>query len=636
MTPMAREIEFKIADVNLSNHSIRIRTTSRKDFDLYLGSRGLNAKILFEEVPPGIDPLGEHNLLILSAGTFVGVPVPTAGQLTITAKSPATGLYFKSNTGGAWARALKRAGWDAVMLSGISPEPVYLYIEDSQISIRDASSLWGKSVRETTRELHRQLGSRGLDVAVIGPAGENLVVFATIMTSNYHAAGRGGMGAVMGSKRVKAIAVRGSGSHGVENQEALQSEIVKVFERIQRSKKAELYLRYGTAATIEYANESWDLPVNNFQKSHIDQGFNLGGTYLVNNGYMRNGGACSACPISCHKFSTVRSGKYQGFSGGPEYETLAALGAGCGIIDVEAVLKGNELCNDLGLDTISTGGVIQFLIESVERGAVPKDIGGGLDLRWGNGDTLVSLIDSIAYRIGVGDILAKGTRQAAQEVGGESWKWAVQAHGLEQSRVDTRTSKAYALAFAVNPRGPDHLHAQPIAEFGYFPESRRLVERLLGSEKYCDPMATDKKPELVRWHEDMFAITDSLGICSFATTTSYVIDESSILNFLWATFGIEISQEELLKKGQRTVVLERCFNLRENPNHQDILPWRLMNEPVEGGPFKGEKNSVEELREMLSRYYELQGYDLVRGRPTRKLLSSLGLLGNVQGIEQVL
>ncbi len=633
---MESSLDFKVLHVDLSAKVATMRMLPSEDFYLYLGSRGLNAKILYEGVPKTADPLGPESLLIFGAGKLVGTPVPTAGQLTITAKSPATGFYFKSNTGGGWAKAFRRAGWDVLVVTGVSERPTYLYIDDDRVSFHDASSLWGKTVRETTRELNQRHGRSGLEVATIGPAGENLVNYACIMTSTYHAAARGGLGAVMGAKGLKAVAVRGSGSTAVHDPQSLSAEITRVFTRIQQSIKANLYLRFGTPATVDYLNESWSLPANNFQKSHIEDGYKLGGTYLVEKGYMRSGSACSACPMGCHKFSAVKSGEYEGYSGGPEYETLVSLGAGCGITDVEAVLKGNELCNDLGLDTISTGGAIQWLMESVERGVLPPDIAGGVDLKWGSKEALVTLINRIAFREGIGDLLAKGTRQAAEEIGGESWRWAVQAHGLEQSRVDTRVAKAYALSFAVNPRGPDHLYAQPMAEFGHFPEARRLVERLMGSDKYCNPIAIEGKPELVRWHEDMFAVTDSLGICSFTTTTSYVIDIPSLLSMLNAALGVDFTETELLKTGQRTVVLERCFNLREDMNRQDILPWRLMHEPVTEGPFKGNVNSPDELRNMLARYYELHGYDPETGHPTRNSLSSLGLLGNVKGIEDVL
>ena len=300
------------------------------------------------------------------------------------------------------------------------------------------------------------------------------------------------------------------------------------------------------------------------------------------------------------------------------------------------MLKANELCNDLGMDTISAGGVIQWLMECVERGVVPRDTLNGIEIRWGSEEAVVPLLKLIAQREGVGDLLAKGTRKAAEEVGKDSWKWAVQSHGLEQSSIDTRVAKAYALAFAVNPRGPDHLHAQPMAEFGLYPEARQLVKKLLGSEKYCNPISTEGKPELVRWHEDMFALTDSLGICSFATTTTYVIDTPSLLKLIKAALGVDLTEAELQRVGQRTVVLERCFNLREDKNRHDILPWRMMHDQEAEGPLKGNINSPEELSSMLTKYYKLHGYGPKRGYPTRKLLSSLDLLGNVKGIEAVL
>ncbi len=629
-------LEFKIARIDLSNKSVDVETRPRSDFDLYLGGRGLNAKLLFEGQAKAVDPFGPDNLLIFGTGKLVGTPVPTAGQCTITSKSPATGLYFKTNTGGAWSRCLRRAGWDALVISGASKEPVYLVIDDNKISFHDASALWGKTVRETAAALKRDLNGSGWDLATIGPAGENLVRFACVMTSLYHAAGRGGLGAVMGAKKLKTIAVRGSGSTRVTNQEALHAEILGILSKIDKSVKAKLYVDYGTAATIEMANESYSLPVMNFRRNQLEEGHRLGGTYLVEHGYMTNGAACSACPLACHKFHQVKEGPYQGVSGGPEYETLAALGIGCGITNTEAVLKGNELCNDMGIDTISAGGVIQWLFESVERGVVPENIGEGINLTWGDPHAMVALLNRIAYRQGVGDLLAEGTKRLAERYGGESWKWAVEANGLEQSRVDTRVAKAYGLAFAVNPRGPDHLHSQPMTEFARFPEAVELFTKLLGKEDLPPATSTEGKPELVRWHEDVFAVTDSLGICSFATTSSYIIGVPSLCRLIRAALGVDLSEEALRTIGRRTVVLERVFNLRENPERQDILPWRLMNEPIVEGPQKGQVNSEAELKEMLEKYYRLHEFDPQTGWPTRELLSSLGLIPDVQGIGAVL
>jgi len=633
---MAREKDFKIACIDLTNMVATKETIPASDFMLYLGGRGLAAKMLFEGQIAGIDPLGPDNQLIFSSGKFVGTPVPTAGQITITAKSPATGLYFKSNTGGMWAKALVRAGWDAVRVIGISPRPVFISIDDGEVAFHDASHLWGRTVREAEAEILRQLRSQGWATATIGPAGENLVNFACIMTSLYHAAGRGGLGAVMGAKKLKSIAVRGSGRTVVADPAALEKEVLAILEKARHSVKAGLLLDFGTTATIEMANEGGSLPVNNFSSAQIPGGHKLGGTYLVEKGYMHAGSACSACPMGCHKHARVKSGPYQGHSGGPEYETLASLGTSCGVIDPEAVLKGNELCNDYGLDSISTGGAIGWLMECQERGVLSPEDCDGLEVFWGDGKVMVELIHRITHRQGIGDILAQGTKLAADKVGGDSWKWAVQANGLEQSRVDTRVAKAYALSFAVNPRGPDHLYAQPQAEFGRTPEARRLMESLMGSDKYCDSTIVEGKPELVRWHEDVFAVTDSLGICSFATTTCYIIDVPCLSRLIKAVMAIDMPPEEIMRAGQRCVVLERCFNLRENPERKDVLPYRLMHDPVARGPRKGLVNSEEEMEILLDRYYRLHGYDPKTGRPTRESLSRLGLLRDVKNLVKVL
>jgi len=249
---------------------------------------------------------------------------------------------------------------------------------------------------------------------------------------------------------------------------------------------------------------------------------------------------------------------------------------------------------------------------------------------------MVALLERIAFRRGVGDLLAEGTKWLSEKFGGESWKWAVQAQGLEQSRVDTRVAKAYALAFAVNPRGPDHLHAQPMTEFARFPEALVLFRNLLGKEDLPHATSIEGKPELVRWHEDVFAVTDSLGICSFATTSSYIVSVESLCRMIQGALGVRLTETELRNIGRRTVVLERMFNVRENPSREDTLPWRLMNEPISEGPHEGQMNSESELKAMLEKYYKLQGYDPRTGRPTAAVLSELGLMQDVKGLEEVL
>jgi aldehyde:ferredoxin oxidoreductase len=625
---------FRVLELDLGQRNSRALVLAAEDEKMFLGGRGLAAKLLFQGQPAGVDPLGPENQLIFSTGRLVGTPSPTAGQLTITSLSPATGKYFKSNTGGHWARSLRRAGWDLVRVKGASPDPVYISIDDGDVIFHSAEALWGLTVREAQSVLLEQLKGSGWQTAIIGPAGENLVAFACIMTSLYHAAGRGGLGAVMGAKGLKAIAVRGTGAVEVAAPEALRGEIQRILNKVRESSKARLYLDYGTAATIEMAAEGGSLPVNNFSRSQIKGAHQISGTYLVEKGYMHRGSACSACPLGCHKHSRVNQGKFAGHSGGPEYETLAALGSGCGITNTEAVLKANELCNDYGMDTISSGAVIAWLMECQQRGVLPENMADGLDLSWGNSDTMVELIHRIAMRQGIGDLLAKGTANAARIIGGNSWQWAVEARGLDQSRVDTRGAKAYALAFAVNPRGPDHLHAQPQAEFGRHPAARELVKELLGSDEYCQGPTTEGKPELVRWHEDIFAVSDSLGICSFATTTSYVINPDNLAALFKTVTGIALTADQLMECGKRIIVLERCFNLREDPDHNDILPWRMMHDPVSEGPRKGMVNSPEELSGMLSRYYALIGYNK-RGRPPHELIVNLGLTETTAGFGKI-
>jgi aldehyde:ferredoxin oxidoreductase len=374
-------------------------------------------------------------------------------------------------------------------------------------------------------------------------------------------------------------------------------------------------------------NELGVLPTRNFQSGHFEDAYKLSGQYLVEAGYLKRRMSCYSCPVACHRYTEVDEGKYAGtYSGGPEYETLAVFGAGCGISDTEAVLKANELCNLYGLDTISTGSVIQWLIESNTRGVLSEGQLDGLKLEWGNAETTLELIRRIAYREGVGDLLAEGVRAAASEVGRGSEKWAIEAKGLEQSRVETRSAKAYALAFAVNPRGPDHLHSQPIAEFGIRPLGVDLIERITGSRDYANPYITDKRAEIVVYHEDWYAAVDSLGLCTFPTTADFAISPEVMAGLLSAAVGAEISEDEMLEAGRRIVTLEKSFNVREGATRaDDRLPWRLMHE--ENPDREGAINSPEELNKMLDEYYALHGWDQETSWPTRETLESLDLSG---------
>lgn len=346
---------------------------------------------------------------------------------------------------------------------------------------------------------------------------------------------------------------------------------------------------------------------------------------MVEDGYLKRRVACYSCPIGCHRYVEVEEGKYHGtYTGGPEYETMGSLGAGCGVSDVEAVIEANSLCNRYGLDTISTGSVIQWLMECHQR---ELEFGReGLDLAWGNGDTVVELVKRIAFREGIGDLLGKGVKRASEEMGQDSYKWAVQAKGLEQSRLETRSSYSYALAFAVNPRGPDHLMTEPEAEFGFTPEARAVIERITGSEEYADPRAMDKRAEIVRWHEDVYAMTECLGVCVFTSTAWYFMSPERMADLYTAAVGVQLDAEQLMRLGRKIVTLEKCFNVREGATREDDkLPWRLMHEELPGFEGKDAINSREKMNKMLDEYYALHGWDRETSWPRRETLEALAL-----------
>lgn len=593
----------------------------------YLGGRGISARILWDHVKPGTDPLGPENLLIFGVGLLSGTAAPSSGRVTVTCLSPATGLYMKTNAGGYWGGELKYAGYGLLVVHGRSDQPVYLWIDDDKVEFRDGSALWGQDVRSADAAIKAELEDEDIQVCAIGQAGENRVNFAAIMFSIYNAAGRCGAGAVMGSKNLKAVAVRGSGAVVPAKPDRYHELVLESREKLMAESGREGMWLYGTAGSLNWVNEMGVFAAYNFQRSSLEDVYPLTGQCLTEEGFLKRRVACLSCVIGCHRYATVERGEYAGvYSGGPELETMGAFGTGCGVLETEAVMKANELCNIYGMDTISAGAVIQWAMESYEKGVIGvKDLDGE-PLQWGDASAMNNMIKKIAMREGFGDILAEGVKKAAEKVGGDSWKWAVEAKGLEQSRVDTRSAKSYALAFAVNPRGADHLHTETFAEFGLSPESRELIKEITGDEKYASPYLTEKRAEIVRWHEDCYAATDCLGFCAFSTTALYGITPQSMAKLFSAFSGLEMTEEQLMEAGRRVVTLERCFNVRLGATRKDdVLPWRLMNEVTPDRPGDNTVNSQEELDGMLDRYYELHGWNRESSRPTLETLESLGL-----------
>ncbi len=615
--------ESLVLHVDLSDGKIWRERVPVSEVRKYLGARGGNARLFWREAKAGADPLGPENPLIFGAGNLTGTNAPCSGRMTVTTKSPTTNLGLKTNVGGGWGAALRYAGYDHLVIHGVSPKPVYLSIRGDKVEIRDAAHLWGKDVRRTTHLLSQ--GPEHVEVACIGPAGENLAKMAAIMCSVYNAAGRGGAGAVMGSKKLKAIVVSGRQPVRVGDAARFRQLVAQGRQCIAEAPSAKQKYLYGTAASLAAINELKALPTRNFQRGYFTEAGRLTGQYLVEAGYLKRRVGCFACPVACHRYTEVDAGPYAGaFSGGPEFETLSAFGAGTGISDTEAVLKANELCNIMGLDTISAGSAVQFYLECEQRGVLSDEQRGGLTLEWGNAETVMALVRMIAMREGPGNLLAEGVRRAAQAIGQGSERWAIEAKGLEQSRVETRSAKGYALAFAVNPRGPDHLCAQPIAEFGFRQKGIDLIAKITGDAKYANPYLADKRAEIVVWHEDFYAAVDSLGLCSFPTTADFAIDPELTAGYLSALWGEEVSVEELLRTGRRIVTLEKCCNVREGATRAyDRLPWRLEHE--ESPDRQGAINATEEMQRMLDEYYTLHGWDLATSWPTEETLRGLGL-----------
>lgn len=620
--------------VDLTNRTTWVHMLEDEYLTKYLGGRGAAAKMLWDMTSPKTKPLGPKNPLIISPGVLTGTSAPTTGRTSVTFKSPATGGYFKTNVGGGLGLALKHAGFDHIVIRGRSKSPVYLYVGVDGAEIRDASELWGQDVKVTNRRIKEELENEEIRVACIGRAGENLSAYAAIMSTYYNAAARGGGGAVMGAKKLKAIAVNPDRGRMYVAQ---PERFAAIAQRSRETSLADSHSRTmkwgGTASTLDQLSDARLLPTYNFKGQYLESGAErLNGKVLLEGSYLKRSVSCSTCIFGCHRYTVVPEGKYEGtYSEGPEYETFAALGANLGITDTDTVLKANEMANNYGYDTISLGGVISWAIESYERGVLTATDFEGFEPKWEDPETLLYMIDLIVEQRGIGELLSRGIHTAAKEIGKDSYKWAIEARGLEMSRVELRGVFSYALAFALNPRGPDHLMTECLAEFGagFTKQAVKTIKKITGDEEYAYPYLYEKRPEIVSWHEDIYAATDCLGYCAFATTAAYGIDEGIMAETLSAATGIEISADALMEAGRRIVTLERCYNIREGwSRSMDVLPWRIMHEVADDLQPQQPTPAIwlpETLDRMLDEYYDLQGWDKGDGFPTPETLNRLGL-----------
>jgi len=596
----------RILEVDLTDGIVK-RIPLDWDFaSKYIGGKGFAARILYDHLPQGCDPFDPENLLVFAAGPLTGTLVPGSGRCIVSTKSPATGYWLDANCGGSFGPEMKMAGIDAIIIKGKAPSPVMLVVDDEEVHLKDASDLWRKDTLSTHRWIKGKFGE-DFRVACIGEAGEKRVRFASII-SEMRAFGRGGAGAVMGSKNLKAIAIRGHRPITIAHPEYFMKVCREAFNEIAiHPDSGGGRQKYGTNTILSCMNEAGVHPVRNFQKG-VFQGQPTLNEEEIREFYVRNK-ACYGCPIHCSKISEVKSGKYKGvFVEGPEYENVWSFGAHCENADIPSIIQAEYLCDLYGLDAISTGNVIGFLMECMEKEALEEsEI--GFPLRFGNEEGIIRAIHLIGRREGPGLLWGEGVKRIAKDIGKGSESFAIHVKGLEMPAYDPRGSMGIALAYATSDRGACHLRSWPIGA------------ELLSAEERIDPFSIEFKAEFVKSQQDLFTVINSSVTCLF---TIFSLSLRHIVQFLNSVTGIEsfASSEEVLRSGERINNLVRLFNLKEGLTRgDDTLPKRFLTEPLKEGPTRGR---VVDLETMLKEYYFVRGWD-EEGVPKRETLKKLGL-----------
>jgi len=604
----------KILRINLTTSEIVEEPISEKDAEMFLGGNGLATKYLFDELDKGVDPLGPDNKLIIMTGPLTGTLSPSSGRFSAVAKSPLTDLWGSSNSGGKWGRDLKRSGFDGIIVEGMANKPVYLVIDDGKAVLKDAEHLWGQGVKETTRVIKEEVGRR-FNVACIGVGGENMVKYAAIMNDVHRTLGRCGLGAVMGSKRLKAITVTGSHKIELADKEAFNEAVKKARNFIEESLLKITLEVYGTNMVLDLVNIKGGLPTRNWQSGSCAYADNINGP-AINEKILMGKTACFACPIACGRLSEITSGKYTCKGEGPEYESIGSLGTMCDVGDLEAITFAHLLCNEYGLDTVSTGSTIAFAMECFERGILTEGETDGREIRFGDPDVMIELIQKIATREGVGNLLAEGTKKMSEKLGQGSEAFAMHVKGLELPAYDCRATKITGLGFVTANRGGDHITA-------YVQGPSFLDIPFLIVEESTIEDATVENPaeaKIVKDLEDALTVFDSIGCCKFMGMALMAEDIAPIIANATG-WGFDVGA--FRKGGERVFNLARCFNVREGSGRpDDTLPERLLAEPLKEGPAKG---MVVDLEPLLDAYYEFRGWEKTSGKPTVEKLKELGL-----------
>ena len=585
----------------------------------FLGGRGFNSKRIYDEVSKDVAPLSPQNKLMFATGPLVGTAFPLGARFNVSAKSPLTGILGDSNAGGHFSAEIKFAGYDQIIIEGKSRKPAYIFIEDQEIQMMDGEHLVGKDVYETTETIRKDLGETTFQVATVGPAAENHVLYAGIFANLARPAARTGIGAVMASKHLKAVALKGTGTVKIAD----SRRFWKIVEEI----KEETYVHpqywprriMGTTRILMLADKLGILPTRHFTSATFEHAAKVSGERLAKEYNVKNR-ACFSCIVPCSRVYVIRKGEYAGLYGeGPEYEALSSFTARVGNSNLDLALKAVDLANRLGLDAITTAECIAWAMELYEKGELKKNETDGLELIWGNEEAILALIEKIAYRRGFGDLLADGVRKAAEKLG-KGREIAFHVKGLELIQADPRGLKGYGLGYAVSSRGADHLRSEPFIELSDDPEKGK---EMFGVPEATLRLASKGKGKLVRYFENWCAIIDSLETCKNLAENMELLPFKRAAEIAEATTGFHFTEDVMFEIGERIVNLERAYIVREGIRRKDdYLPERFLKEPLPDGNSKG---AIFKMEPMLNEYYKERGWNLKTGIPEAEKLRKLGL-----------
>ena len=604
------DIPRRIINVDLTKNTISIQKLDENIFKNYLGGSGLAAKLLYDKLQSNLSPLHPDNPLLFFSGLLTGTPVPTASKLSVCAKSPLTGIWNESTVGGKWGAELKFCGYEGIIVIGKAEKPVYLYITPEEIKIKDAKEIWGQDTYNTSQNLKENHGSE-IKIASIGQAGENLVNISSIVidASHYRLAGRGGLGAVFGSKNLKAMVANGSKIPEVSDEDTLKALIKDVTRETQENPAAQNFHRLGTVQLIAPMSENGVYNGRNGQIAQMDLiGKFDAETWVAN--YVTKHTGCYGCTLICGKFSEVKEGKYKGqIADGPEYESFWSLGTNCGMNEFDGTFVANILCDEYGMDTISAGVTVGFAIECYEKGYLDQWKAELPELKWGDEESILKLLEMMANRDGFGDVLAEGTRACAEKVGQNSMNFALQVKGLEFPAYDPRAVWGMALTYATSPRGACHLKSWTIG-----------AEVLTGE---YDRYSTNGKAGLVIGLQNFRSVLDSGIVCVIG---SRAVPEDMIIALLKAITGTEYTSKDIADMGERINNTERYIATQQGVSRKDdTIPYRILEEPLPNGPAAGKVIGKENFDRMLNEYYELREWDQ-NGIPTQETLRRLKII----------